>query len=154
MDGVAEDVAEGADPYDLVDESAYSGREEREVNQLATTFTEVDDHDTPRHRGTEASDPQCLGASPLDRSSGRPEARRRAVCRGHVNPGGLWDQNWNLNPNCTVRAAYDRLGLATGCPNVPLVSVRLYAPKLSWLNRLNTSAKPVIDALPASRIRC
>ena len=33
VDGVAEDVAEGADPYYLVDESAHSGREEREINQ-------------------------------------------------------------------------------------------------------------------------
>ena len=33
VDGVAEDVAEGADPYHLVNESAHSGREEREINQ-------------------------------------------------------------------------------------------------------------------------
>jgi hypothetical protein len=34
VDGVPEDVTEGADPYYLVDESARSGREERKVDQL------------------------------------------------------------------------------------------------------------------------
>ena len=33
LDGVAEDVAEGADPHYLVDEPAHPGREEREIDQ-------------------------------------------------------------------------------------------------------------------------
>ena len=58
-------------------------------------------------------------------------------------------------PRRHLAAIYARLkdaGLATA--NVGLVSVRLYAPKLSWLNRLNTSAKPAIDARLPMRTRC
>ena len=39
VDSVAEDVAEGADPYHLVNESAHSGREEREINQARAGLT-------------------------------------------------------------------------------------------------------------------
>ena len=35
-------------------------------------------------------------------------------------------QKVSLNPNCTVRGAYQRLGLDTGCPYPGLVSVTLY----------------------------
>jgi hypothetical protein len=35
-------------------------------------------------------------------------------------------QNVSLNPNCTVRGAYERLGLDTGCPYPGLLSVTLY----------------------------
>ena len=38
-------------------------------------------------------------------------------------------QNVSLNPSCTVRGAYDRLGLETGWPYPGLVSVTLYVEK-------------------------
>ena len=61
-------------------------------------------------------------------------------------------QNDSLNPSCPDRGTYALPRFWRGCPKLALLMIVTNDPKLSWLNRLNTSPVSARRALPGSLI--